>query len=261
MATSSGAGRLPAPQRRRQLLDVAARVFADHGFHATTMEEVARAAGVSKPVLYHHFSSKRALYRELLQDVGVRLVSTIETAADAGHGPQAAVAGGFRAYLAFVDEQSAAFRLLFGSGARRDAEFQELVSLVEARLAAVVAARIDAGLRPAHRRLLAEAIVGMAEAAGRHQLRRREEGGPDHDVPSPAEVAAWLTELAWSGLRGLAPDPMWPTERAPERDAEAAATALRVRGFPARGAAPSGLPSFSALDPAPPPAEEQSQSG
>jgi len=254
MASASGAGRLPAPLRRRQLLDVAARVFADHGFHATTMEEVARAAGVSKPVLYHHFSSKRALYRELLQDVGARLVEAIETAADAGHGPQAAVAGGFRAYMAFVDEQSAAFRLLFGSGARRDAEFQELVSLVEGRLAAVVAARIEAGLGPAHRRLLAEAIVGMAEAAGRHQLRRREEDRPDPEAPSPAEVAAWLTELTWSGLRGLAPDRTWSTTRgAPGTETADPALVDATRS--------SGVASSSAVHPVPPAAEERSQPG
>ncbi|MGZ6966617.1 MAG: helix-turn-helix domain-containing protein, partial [Acidimicrobiia bacterium] len=61
--------RLPAEQRRTQLVAVAVEVFGERGFHATSMDEVAEAAGVTKPVLYQHFPSKRALFRELLDDV------------------------------------------------------------------------------------------------------------------------------------------------------------------------------------------------
>ena len=50
--------RLPAAERRRQLLDVALHAFAENGFHKTSMNDVAEAAGVTKPVLYQHFASK-----------------------------------------------------------------------------------------------------------------------------------------------------------------------------------------------------------
>jgi AcrR family transcriptional regulator len=53
--------RLPAVQRRRQLLDVSLDVFAQRGFHGASMAHVAEAAGVTKPVLYQHFGSKREL--------------------------------------------------------------------------------------------------------------------------------------------------------------------------------------------------------
>src|ERR1044072_9098199 len=72
--------RLPGPRRRHQLLDVARELFAAGGFHATSMDDVAEAAGVTKPVLYQHFPSKRALYRELLEDVGSRLMADITAA-------------------------------------------------------------------------------------------------------------------------------------------------------------------------------------
>src|SRR5438132_1610 len=65
--------RLPAPERRRQLLDSALDVFAARGFHGASMNDVADAAGVTKPVLYQHFESKRRLFVELLEDVGSRL--------------------------------------------------------------------------------------------------------------------------------------------------------------------------------------------
>src|SRR5689334_10531993 len=72
--------RLPAPQRRRQLLDVALDRFAAGGFERTSMDDIASGAGVTKPVLYQHFASKRALYLELLDDVGSRLLETIAEA-------------------------------------------------------------------------------------------------------------------------------------------------------------------------------------
>ena len=79
--------RLPAHQRRRQLLDTALEVFANEGFHATSMNDVADAAGVTKPVLYQHFASKRELYLELLEDVGTRLGQVIEDATLSAGGP------------------------------------------------------------------------------------------------------------------------------------------------------------------------------
>jgi AcrR family transcriptional regulator len=51
-------GRLPRGERRDQLLATASEVFVDRGYHATGMDEIADRAGVSKPVLYQHFSSK-----------------------------------------------------------------------------------------------------------------------------------------------------------------------------------------------------------
>ena len=65
--------RLPAGQRRLQLLAVARERFSAQGFHATSMDEVAERAGVTKPVVYQHFPSKRALYRELLNERGLAL--------------------------------------------------------------------------------------------------------------------------------------------------------------------------------------------
>jgi AcrR family transcriptional regulator len=65
--------RLSAHQRRSQLLDVAGRLFAESGFHGLSMERLAEAAGVSKPVVYQHFSSKRILYLTLLEDATTEL--------------------------------------------------------------------------------------------------------------------------------------------------------------------------------------------
>jgi AcrR family transcriptional regulator len=190
--------RLPAPRRRRQLLDVALDVFAAGGFHATSMDEVAEAAGVTKPVLYQHFRSKRALYLELLDDVGGQLLDAITKATTEAAGPREQVEAGFTAYFRFVSDRQSAFSLLFGSGARRDEQFAVAARRVEEAIADAIAALIEADIDTEHRRLLANGIVGLAEGTGRHWVR----SGLDLD---PDQVARRIAELAWAGLRGIRP--------------------------------------------------------
>lgn len=187
--------RLPAAERRRQLLDVALERFAAKGFHATAMEEIADAAGVTKPVLYQHFRSKRQLYLELLDDVGGRLMEVIAKATAGADGPHAQVEAGFLAYVGFMTERPQAFPLLFGSGARRDPEFADAVRRVEQSIAAAIAELIDADLDREHRRVLGAAIVGMAEGVIRHT-----ETPPS---VAPEVLAHQLADLAWGGLRGV----------------------------------------------------------
>jgi AcrR family transcriptional regulator len=189
--------RLPAARRRRQLLDVALTVFAGRGFHQTSMNDVAEAAGVTKPVLYQHFRSKRALYLELLEDVGERLRESIGKATSGADGPRHQVAAGFRAYFHFVAANEDAFKVLFGGGSRRDDEFAEAVQRVEAGIADTVGGLIEVeGLGPERRLLLAHGIVGLAEGASRHWVAQGMLGEVD-------ELAAHMAELAWAGLRGV----------------------------------------------------------
>src|ERR1700694_5747504 len=110
------ATRLPAPRRRRQLLDVATAVFGGSGYHEASMDEVAEAAGVTKPVLYQHFAAKRSLSLELLDDGATRLVDAVVAATRAADDPHQQVEAGFRAYFGFVAGHANAFRLLLGGG-------------------------------------------------------------------------------------------------------------------------------------------------
>jgi len=200
MAASDPTPRLPAAQRRRQLLDVALATFSDRGYHGTSMDDVAGAAGVTKPVLYQHFGSKRALYLELLDDVGGQLMDVIAKAAAEADGPSRQVEAGFRAYFRFVEHREPAFRLLFGGGSKRDEGFAERVRLVEDAIAELIASFITAELPPGQTLTLAHGIVGMAESTCRHWLLRRSEG----QTTAPAdELADQLAELAWAGLRGV----------------------------------------------------------
>jgi len=190
---------MPAAQRRRQLLDGALTAFSAGGFHGTSMDDVAAAAGITKPVLYQHFGSKRALYVELLDDVGGQLMDVIARAAAQADGPHRQVEAGFGAYFRFVEHREPAFRLLFGGGSKRDEGFAERVRLVEDAIAELIASFITAELPPEQTLTLAHGIVGMAESTCRHWLRQRTGGKA---TATADDLADQLAELAWAGLRG-----------------------------------------------------------
>lgn len=72
---------LPAPERAASILAAAAQVFARHGYTATTLDEVAAKAGVSKLIVYRHFNSKKELYAAILAQVSDRLASVEQPSA------------------------------------------------------------------------------------------------------------------------------------------------------------------------------------
>src|SRR5438477_8190215 len=100
-----------APERRAQLLAVARHVFGRSGFHGVSMDEVAREAGVTKPILYDHFNSKEELYVALLDADAQALEQRVRSALTARTGNRERIRQSFQAYFDFVDEHAAGFRL------------------------------------------------------------------------------------------------------------------------------------------------------
>ena len=189
--------RLPAAERREQLLATAINVFAERGFHNTSMNDIAEAAGVTKPVLYQHFASKRGLYRELLAEIGNDLRDTIAKATADAPSPRGQIDLGLAAYFRYLADNSSAFDLMFGAATRRDEEFAEEARRVETSIAELAAELIDVeGLSWERRLLLGNGIVGLAEGACRYWLAK--------SVEVDAEtLAAEVSRLAWAGLRGI----------------------------------------------------------
>ena len=188
--------RLPAEQRRLQLLEVALARFAENGFHATSMDEIAEAAGVTKPVLYQHFPSKRALYVELLEDTGRQLLTNLAESTAAGETPRERVEGGYQAYFRFAVEQRNAFRLLLATASREESDFaailDEMIQAITESLALLLPIPDDQ-----QRLVLASSIVGISESVSRRIL-----DDPRITVDA-AQLASWCSELTWFGLRGV----------------------------------------------------------
>ena len=189
--------RLPAAQRRAELLNSATTVFARDGYHAASVQEIAEGAGVTKPVMYQHFASKRGLYIELLHEIGSHLRDQVSKATAQAHNPREQIQFGFRAYFDFVAREPLSYQVLFGTSSRSDVEFAAAVQDVEASIAEVVADLIDVeGLSHERRVMLGNGIVGLAEGACRYWLTHQVE-------VDPTVLADECTQLAWAGLRAI----------------------------------------------------------
>src|SRR5687767_4760371 len=128
--------RLSAPQRRSQLLAVAGRLFAEQGFHGLSMEQLAEAAGVSKPVLYQHFPSKRELYLALVNDAADELQAQVGKALEGTTDNEARVEAAISAYFDFVEDQR--FELLFTTAEMNDDAVRDAVDGAFGRIADVI---------------------------------------------------------------------------------------------------------------------------
>jgi len=209
-AMQTASRRLTAQQRRQQLFAVALELFAKRGYRATTMDDIAEAAGVTKPLLYQHFSSKRALYLELVDSIAQDLLTAIGRAVMEADGPRRQVEMGFAAYFRLVISHEAEFQLLYGRDHADDEELGRALRAVEDAIAEAIDPLIDAGLEADHRRLLAYGIVGMAEGASRRFLEHRlmdQRAESDDALDEEAQkLAQRMADLAWAGLRSVHAD-------------------------------------------------------
>ena len=193
--------RMRASDRRRQLLDVATNVFAERGFSATIMDDIAYAGGITKPVLYQHFDSKRALYIAVLEDGGARLIESISLATTNGETLREQVSSGFDAYFDFVRDDEAAFRLLFTSSSKTDTDFVQVKNKVLEQLCDCVTSLVIDKIQNEERKLIAHSIIGLAESAAKYFYLK--EIDSEVTVLTEKEFRSWVADLAWKGMRGI----------------------------------------------------------
>ena len=164
------------------------------------MNELAEAAGVTKPVLYQHFGSKRELYLEVLRDVGGRMVTDVGKAIADAEGPRQQVEAGFTAYFEWVARERHGFEVLFAGDTRRDPEFLAELGKVETEFADAIAGLIVVdGIDHEHQLLLAYGIVGIAETTCRHWIAA--------DLDLPPEQAGPGRRPTWPGPASAASAP------------------------------------------------------
>ena len=187
--------RLPRRERRAQLLDAAREVFVASGYHSAAMDDIAEAAGVSKPVLYQHFPGKLELYLALLDSSSDALVAAVETALASTADDKLRVQATVQAYFDFVDDPGGAFRLIFESDLTNEGAVRNRVDRTND---AVRAAR-EPGHRRGHR-----AHRGRGHAARRraHRPGRRPPRGTGcaRGADPKAEAARLVSTLSWRGI-------------------------------------------------------------
>ncbi|MTV27122.1 TetR/AcrR family transcriptional regulator [Nitriliruptoraceae bacterium ZYF776] len=193
--------RMTAQERREQLVGVARSLFAERGFEATSVEEIAERAGVSKPVVYQHFGGKEGIYAVVV-DREVRHLTTSITRSFDAEVPRLVAVGAAEAFLTYIEEHEEGFRVLV-----RDAptpmtggSFATVIADVAARCERLLIDEFhDRGFDETTAPMYARMLVGAVALVGEWWLDVRE---PPREV-----VAAHVVNLLWNGLHDLAPVP------------------------------------------------------
>ena len=160
---------MPRALREQLILDVAGRVFADCGYHAASMDELAARAGVSKPMLYTYFGSKEGLYVAYIHRTGRELLDRLVAAGERDDPPLTRLQLRIREFFAFVEEYRDGWRVLFGEVASNRPLAEEVAELrrqIAETVRRMVEASLpeDAGVPPALSDGIAHAIVGAGES-------------------------------------------------------------------------------------------------
>src|SRR5689334_1819595 len=196
--STASRSRMTGKERREQLIVVGRKLFADKGFEATTVEEIATRAGVSKPIVYEHFGGKEGLYAVVVDREVQRLLDAFQGALS-GDDPRVLLEQAALVLLTYVEEQRDGFRILVREspvGMERAGGFATIMSDVASQVEHILAKQFKArGFETKLAALYSQALVGMVALTG--------QWWQDHRKPKRDEVAAHLVNLAWNGLRGL----------------------------------------------------------
>jgi AcrR family transcriptional regulator len=182
--------RLSRDERMEQTLGVAHGLFAERGYGDVTMEEIAAAVGVTKPLLYNYFGNKERLYIACMERAGDSLTRTVAEAIAGADSPGDTLATGVRAFFAFLDSDRSAWAVLFDETLPASGEVAERVAAYRRQLVALVSDSLLSQLPDSRRRrarveieALSAALLGAAEELARWWLRTQ---------AIPAEEAAEL---------------------------------------------------------------------
>ena len=194
---------MTASERRNQLVGVAKAVFAELGYDAASIEEIASRARVSKPIVYEHFGGKEGLYAVVVDRETARLLEMITSRLRPELGAREQVRNSAMAFLDYIEQDPAGFRVLTRdspagfSGGSMAGLLADVATKAEELLTGFFSTSgIDLAAAP----LYAHALVGMVVQVGTWWAEER--------TPDKEAVAAHLTALAYNGLSRLPSDPL-----------------------------------------------------
>ena len=198
MKMREGGQRLSGAARRAQLIEIGRAVFAERGYEACSVEEIAERAKVSKPIVYEHFGGKEGLYAVVVDREIEQIVGRITGAITAGS-PRERLEQAVMAYLSYVSECPEGFAILLrdAPSSTRSGEMPSLRYDLADRVGDIFTEQFrKAGYDAKAAPIYAHGLVGMVAFVGQWWRETRK--------PPPAEmVASHVAALAWMGLRHL----------------------------------------------------------
>jgi AcrR family transcriptional regulator len=193
-----------------QTLAAAHLLFAERGYASVTMDEIAAAIGVTKPLLYNYFGNKEQLYIACMERAGDSLIKTIAGAVSATANPADALGAGVRAFFGFLDTDRSAWAVLFDETLPHGGEVFDRVAAYRGQIVELVSASLLAQLPERSRKAaeveieaLSTALLGASEALARWWLRT--------EAISAEDAAELLISTVEPGLRDRSALPPTPT--------------------------------------------------
>jgi len=190
--------RMTGHERREQLIVVGRALFAEKGFEATSVEEIAARADVSKPVVYEHFGGKEGMYAVIVDREVQALLGALTGALSTRGHPKELVERAALALLGYIEESPDGFLILVRDSpvAQATGTFSSLIGDVATQVEGLIATLFrQRGLDPSVAPIYSQMLVGQVALTGQHWAEVRE--------PSKQVVAAHLVNLAWNGLSGI----------------------------------------------------------
>ena len=170
--TARERARLQVDERRSQLLALGLQLFADHSYDELSIDDIARAAGISKGLLYHYFPSKRDYYVEVVRQAAGLLLE--RTGVEAGEATTEALQAGLDAYLDFVEQHARSYVALVRGGVGSDPEVAQLLETTRRTITERILSRLSADEPPPLVRAAMRGWIGLVEAASLDWLERRD---------------------------------------------------------------------------------------
>lgn len=190
-----GSKRLPRAVREQQMLDAAVQMFSMNGYHETSMDSIAAAAQISKPMLYLYYGSKEELFGACLDRELRRFVESVRTDIDFQQSPKDMLRNTIRSFLRYIDANRASWIVMYTQATSSQA-FAHTVREGRERIIELVGRLLRAGTRKPEPgldfELMAVALVGAGEA-----IASRVSTG-DTDVEEAGQL---MIDLFWRGLK------------------------------------------------------------
>lgn len=175
---------------------MARELFAEKGFEAASIEEIAQRAQVSKPVVYEHFGGKEGLYAVIVDRELATISTMISTALASCGSASLTVERAALALLSYIEDSSHGFRILSSGNDRSSGTYSTLLADVAIQVSGILAAQFQShGLDPRTAPLYAQMLVGIVAMPSQWWI--------EDQTLSKEEVAAHMVNLAWNGLRAL----------------------------------------------------------
>lgn len=193
---ASGTRRMPRARREKEMLDAAISIFAQNGYHNASMDNIAKQAGISKPMLYLYFDSKEELFKACVEREANRFLDHLRVAVGPAPTPRRQLEAVVNAFLTFVDSNPESWEVVYRQAAA-ETSLRNTLGATRNKFIDMAGVLLKTSSRADYSdsqvKIMATALVGAGEAIA--------EAVASGEV-NISQSTDMLMQLAWLGLAG-----------------------------------------------------------